>query len=231
MGLSRECIKALALMIETGHIHTPEEVAGEAFGGEPKMTAVAKARRKAGMESLTKLIEAKDGPGIVKHLTDLVRDLSEEGLARQAAIVTGFLMEMQQLFREDHSSMIAYLKMYLRKHKGKAFPVKLDFSVYAQAVATSAGKGGLSEDQKEAIKAGKQATSKIESLTSQLASLKTTVAELKKAKGKSTKTCNFCGVEGHFADRCKANPKSDNYDAEFAKKWKASKKGEAEDDE
>ena len=90
MGLSRECIKALALMIETGHIHTPEEVAGEAFGGEPKMTAVAKARRKAGMESLTKLIEAKDGPGIVKHLTDLVRDLSEEGLARQAAIVTGF---------------------------------------------------------------------------------------------------------------------------------------------
>ena len=60
--------------------------------------------------------------------------------------------------------------------------------------------------------------------------LKTTVAELKKAKGKSTKTCNFCGVEGHFADRCKANPKSDNYDAEFAKKWKASKKGETEDE-
>ena len=105
MGLSRECIKALALMIETGHIHTPEEVAGEAFGGEPKMTAVAKARRKAGMESLTKLIEAKDGPGIVKHLTDLVRDLSEEGLARQAAIVTGFLMEMQQLL-EGHRARL-----------------------------------------------------------------------------------------------------------------------------
>ena len=95
--------------------------------------------------------------------------------------------------------MIAYLKMYLRKHKGKAFPVKLDFSVYAQAVATSAGKGGLSEDQKEAIKAGKAASSKVESLTSQLASLKTTVAERKKVKNKSTKTCNFCGLEGHFA--------------------------------
>ena len=103
MGLTGEQITALALSIETGQVQTPEDVVGVPFGTDPKLTDTAKARRKAGMDSLSQLLSAKDASGILKHLTDLIRDLTEAGLGRQAALVTAFLMEMQQLFRNDQA--------------------------------------------------------------------------------------------------------------------------------
>jgi methyl-accepting chemotaxis protein len=226
MGLTGEQITALALSIETGQVQTPEDVVGVPFGTDPKLTDTAKARRKAGMDSLSQLLSAKDASGILKHLTDLIRDLTEADLGRQAALVTAFLMEMQQLFRNDQAAMLEYLRLYLRRYKGRAFPVKLDFSLYAQSVSTNMGKAVLTEDQKSAIKVGQQSAAKIESLTSKLNSLTQSISEMKKlkgdgGKGSGSKTCNYCGKTGHFEASCKLNPKSSSYDADFAKKVKA----------
>ena len=129
-----ECA-CLALSLETGHVHILEDVADMPYGTNPQLSAVAKARRKAGLDSLSKFIEKKDGQGVVRHFTDLIRDLSESGHTAQAALVTSFLMETQQLFRDDSSTMITYLQLYLRKYMGKGVPVKFDFSLYAQAVS------------------------------------------------------------------------------------------------
>ena len=145
-------------------------------------------------------------------------------MGKEASIVTAFLVEMQQLFRLDHPAMIEYLRLYLRRYKGRAFPTKLDFSIYAQAMSVNAGKAQLSDEQKAAIKAGKESAGKIEALTAKLNSLTQSIADMKKSKGdeeKKKKTCNICGKPGHFAVNCKANPKSDNYDEAFAAKLKA----------
>ena len=48
-------------------------------------------------------------------------------------------------------------------------------------------------------------------------------------KKKGAFTCNFCGVEGHTAARCKANPDSDSFDAKFAKKLEDKKKADEEE--
>ena len=142
-------------------------------------------------------------------------------------------METQQLYTGDMPTMVEYLKLYLRKYMGRGVPVKFDFSLHAQALSSTAGSkaGGLSEDQKEAIKAGKQAASKIDALTQKLTSLTSQVSELKKggpSLRSGDKTCDFCGQKGHIARFCKLNPDSTNYDAKFAAK-QAEKKSESEE--
>ena len=223
-SLTREQITALSLSIETGQVQTPEDVVGVPYGTDPKLTDTAKARRKAGLDSLSELVKAKDAPGALKHLTDLIQDLTEAEMGKEASIVTAFLVEMQQLFRLDHPAMIEYLRLYLRRYKGRAFQTKLDFSIYAQAMSVNAGKAQLSDEQKAAIKAGKDSAGKIEALTAKLNALTQSISDMKKAKGeddKKKKTCNICGKPGHFAANCKANPKSDNFDEAFAAKLKA----------
>ena len=124
--LTREQITALSLSIETGQVQTPEDVVGVPYGTDPKLTDTAKARRKAGLDSLSELVKSKDAPGALKHLTDLIQDLTEAEMGKEASIATAFLVEMQQLFRLDHPAMIEYLRLYLRRYKGRAFPTKLD---------------------------------------------------------------------------------------------------------
>ena len=91
-------------------------------------------------------------------------------------------------------------------------------------MSVNAGKAQLSDEQKAAIKAGKDSAGKIEALTAKLNALTQSISDMKKAKGeddKKKKTCNMCGKPGHFAVNYKANPKSDNYDEAFAAKLKA----------
>ena len=144
-------------------------------------------------------------------------------------------MEAQQVFGDDTSAFVAYVKEYLRRYKGRAFPVKFDFALFAKSIGSV--KGGLTEDQKEGINKGKKAARDVEALTSRIQALSDTVRELKKKiekdgpaeKGKKPFTCNFCGMEGHTAARCKSNPDSDSYDAKFAKKLEDKKKADEEE--
>ena len=131
----------------------------------------------------------------------MIRDLTEADLGRQAALVTAFLMEMQQLFRNDQAAMLEYLRLYLRRYKGRAFPVKLDFSLYAQSVSTNMGKAVLTEDQKSAINVGQQSAAKIESLTSKLNSLTQSISEMKKSRGEGGKGQRKQGVQLLRQDR------------------------------
>ena len=231
MNLDAGEITTLALSIETGQVHTEYDVIEVAYGSDPCLTEVARQRRKAGLESLSKLVAAKDGRGISVHFASLIRDLNADGRSKEVSVITSWLMEAQQVFGDDSSAFVAYVKEYLRRYKGRAFPVKFDFALFAKSIGTA--KGGLTEDQKEALNKGRKAAKDVETLTLKVQSLTDAVRDMKKKMDSDTGdkkkfTCNFCGMEGHTAARCKANPDSPSFDAKFAKKFEEKKKGDEE---
>ena len=144
------------------------------------------------------------------HFSSLIRDLTQEGLTQEVSVVTGWLMELQQVFVEDRPGMLIYVKEYMRRYKGRAFPVKFDFAIFAKALSSAKAKGGLSEEQKEDIKKVKAMSTKIDSMTTkfdalrnEMNTLKTKVAGIKSGgggAGSGTKpTCHYCGEEGHMS--------------------------------
>ena len=208
---------------------------------DPRLTDIAKQRRKSGMDSLTKHLDDKDADAVLVHFSSLIRDLTNEGLTQEVSVVTGWLIELQQVFVEDRPGMLIYVKEYMRRYKGRAFPVKFDFAIFAKALSSAKTKGGLSDDQKEDIKKIKSLSAKLETLTSkndalrnEVNALKTKVAGLKPTGGPSGSkpTCHHCGEEGHMSYNCKTNPESSKFYAKF-KPRKGPKKAEeaAEDDE
>jgi outer membrane murein-binding lipoprotein Lpp len=151
-------------------------------------------------------------------------------------------MELQQVFVEDRPGMLIYVKEYMRRYKGRAFPVKFDFAIFAKALSSAKAKGGLSDDQKEDIKKikGLQAkldstTSKHDALRNEVNALKTKVAGIKTSgtgSGSGNKpTCHFCGEEGHMSFNCKLNPESSKFDPKFKAKKAPKKADEATDDD
>ena len=241
MGLAGSVeVKCLALSSETGQVHAPHEVSDMGWGSDPRLTDIAKQRRKSGMDSLTKHLDDKDADAVLVHFSSLIRDLTNEGLTQEVSVVR--LMELQQVFVEDRPGMLIYVKEYMRRYKGRAFPVKFDFAIFAKALSSAKTKGGLSDEQKEDIKKIKGMSAKLETLTSkndalrnEMNTLKTKVAGLKPnggGAGSGTKpTCHFCGEEGHMSYNCKANPDSSKYDPKFKPKKAAKKADEAADDD
>ena len=242
MGLAGSVeVKCLALSSETGQVHAPHEVSDMGWGADPRLTDIAKQRRKSGMDSLTKHLDDKDADAVLVHFSSLIRDLTNEGLTQEVSVVTGWLMELQQVFVEDRPGMLIYVKEYMRRYKGRAFPVKFDFAIFAKALSSAKAKGGLSEDQKEDLKKIKGMQTKIESLTSkndalrnEMNALKTKVAGIKTSGAPSAgnkPTCHFCGEEGHMSFNCKLNPESSKFDPKFKAKKAPKKADEAAEDE
>ena len=178
MSLDSGEITTLALSIETGQVHTEYDVIEVAYGSDPCLTEVARQRRKAGLESLSKLVASKDGRGISVHFASLIRDLNADGRSKEVSVITSWLMEAQQVFGDDSTAFVGYVKEYLRRYKGRAFPVKFDFALFAKSIGSV--KGGLSEEQKEAINKGKKAARDVEALTIKVQGLTDSVRELKK---------------------------------------------------
>ena len=236
MNLNGAQIMALALSIETGQVHTEYDVIDMTYGSDPRLCDIAKQRRKTGLESLSKILDAKDVRAMNVHFATLIRDLNAEGKTSEVSVITAWLMESQEVFANDEAAMIAYVRAYLRRFRGRAFPQKFEFALFAKSITSSVRSGGLSDDQKETLKSAKKATSEIESLKQKVSSLTDQVRAMKNTSnpgGPPTKnTCHFCGMVGHIATNCKLNPNSDKYDEKFAKKQAAAaKKKEADDDE
>ena len=225
MNLGGEEIKSLALSVETGELHGMHETEGMAYGSDPKMHEVCKRMRKSNVDLLHTLIDKKDNGAVDSHFTRLVADLNSEGRTQEVAVITKFWSSTNEVFGQHPTAKIAYLKDMLRKYRGRAFPVDLDFALYAKQFSILAfGKtGGMTDEQKEKLNKVAKLTEKVESLISKVNALATRVGELSKKNPTSTTgnpgaKCNFCGKTGHFAAKCKVNPDSANYDADFAAK-------------
>ena len=242
LALTEGELTALSLSIETGICCTPLDACDLTHGADPLMGDFVKKRNKAKMDSLKTHLDAKDHLAIARHFSNLIHDLTSAGKNKEVAIITSWWMEVQQVFATNPEGMIAYIKEYLRRYRGRTFPVAFDVSIFAKSLAvalTSSKTATLSEDQKDMIKQGKQAMGKVEQLTSKVANLSEKLAALQGRVGGGNqgasgggKTCDFCNRKGHIARFCRVNPDSSNYDEAEANKWKAAKAAkEAEEEE
>ena len=222
MNLSGAQIKALALSIETGQVHTEYDVIDMTYGADPRLCDIAKQRRKTGLESLSKILDAKDVRAMNVHFATLIRDLNAEGKTSEVSVITAWLMESQEVFANDEAAMISYVRAYLRRFRGRAFPQKFEFALFAKSITSSVRSGGLSDDQKETLKAAKKAAQEMEALKQRVTSMADQIKTLKNASsnqgGPAKNACHYCGMLGHIATNCKLNPNSDKYDEKFAKK-------------
>ena len=196
-------------------MHSPYDVADEPYGADPRLSHICKQRRKSGMEDLHKLIENMDAGAVLVHFSNVIRDLTAEGLTQQVSVVTGWIMEVQEVFGDNKEAQLAYIKEYLRRYRGRAFPVKFDLPLYAKAMSrTGTTKASaLTDDQKQALASVKSLKASVDSLKESMAAVKKQLNEVKSSAGtKSKVTCNYCGKEGHIAPKCRANPDSADYD-------------------
>ena len=230
MNITEGELSALVLSIETGVCCSPLDACDIPYGADPLMGEFVKKRNKAKMDSLKAFLDAKDTLGLQSHFANLIHDFTTAGKSKEAAIVTGWWMEVQQVFATNPDSMIVYVKEYLRRYRGRGFPVTFDVTIFAKSLAGSSGpaKAVLTEDQKDKLNAAKQAVAKVEQLQSKLASLSEKLATLSGRVGSGggtsgTKTCNFCGKPGHIERFCKANPDSPNYDEAVGARFQAEK--------
>ena len=137
MGLTEGEIKSLALSIETGQVHSEYETIDSVYGADPRLSDIAKQRRKTGLDSLSKLLDSKDGRGVMTHFSSLIRDLNTDGRTRQVSIITAWLMEIQEVYADNDAALCSYVKDYLRRYRGRAFPVKFDFALFAKSIGSA----------------------------------------------------------------------------------------------
>ena len=90
----RAQIKALALSIEAGQVHTKYDVIGMPYGADPRLCDIAKQRRKIGLESLSKILDAsKDVRAMNVHFATLkphLCDLNTEGKTSEVSVITAW---------------------------------------------------------------------------------------------------------------------------------------------
>ena len=131
------------------------------------------------MDSLSKLLESKDLDGVLMHFSSLIRDLTSEGMTQEVSVVTGWLMEVQQIFANDKAGMLVYITQYLRRYRGRGFPVRFDLTLYAKALAMVKSTGGLTDDQKDDVKKIKSLIIKVETLTNKVGNQNGEITALK----------------------------------------------------
>ena len=127
MGLTLEQITNLSLTIETGQLHTEYDTCDMKYGSDPRLSEIFKQRRKTGLDSLSKFIEAKDASGICVHFTSVIRDLNDEGRSTEVSVVTGWFMEARRVYQKNETGFVNYVKDYLRRYRWPCLPVQVRY--------------------------------------------------------------------------------------------------------
>ena len=215
-GMLPSRISGLAMALETGKVHPPSELVGMVYAGDVRATTLVKDARKAKMPLFSKALEDKDLRAVVSHLNALMRDLADHGKMHEAALLSGWFQEWQQMFQGDDKLAIAYLVEYMRVYAGRGLPTPFDYGIMFR-VQKSMG-GGSNGELEELRKELKSLKGTVNNLTEQCASLKKKaeaaskeIEKLKQSGGNRFKpvanantVCNKCGKKGHFAADCTA---------------------------
>ena len=202
---------ALSVSMETGRVHSVAELAGMTYGSDVRATSLVKDLRKAKIPLLSTALEGGKMTTVLSHLNGLLRDLAAHGQMHEAALLSGWMQEWQQMFSAEDAIAIAYLIEYLRVYPGRGLPTPFDYGIMFR-VQKASGTTGSSE-VKELAKEVKSMKNTINNLQEQCASLKKkgeasarqleAVQRNNRGPGNNPNVvCNHCGEKGHIARFC-----------------------------
>ena len=216
-GLSGVRIITLSIALELGYPPPPGDVIDVHYLSDPRLTRMVKAARKAGISTLSRVLESNDVRKIRLHFANLVREYSERGMIQESQRLTQFWAETSGICGDNAKVVTEYVREYLRTYMGRGIPVLLDAGI-ALRVGASGGTttSGVSEAEfKDAMKQMKEMKVAMGNLKNDLKVARAEVARSKKngkeggpgaAAGAFVKfedrVCYKCGKKGHVAANC-----------------------------
>lgn len=209
-GMSLTQILALTVGLETGKLHPVADVSGFTYGTDIRTCELVTRLKKAGVATLSSLLKEGKVVPVVAHLNSLLRDFSLHGQMREAALLSSWLQEWQQMFVGEETVAIAYLTEYFRTYPGRGLPTEFDFRIFFR-VQKAYGASG-SEATKEVGKSVKALQGQVSQLQDQCSSYKKKIDLLQESvkrsggpkglTGGKVGPCHICGEMGHLAAAC-----------------------------
>lgn len=218
MGLTGARILLLSMAIELGRVPAAGQMGASIYGSDPRLSEMVKAARKAGMQTLSKVLEGGDIAKLGLFFMALVRDYSEQGMIEEAQLITGWWTETQSVCGGSWPVLSKYVRMYLDKYVGRGLPEPVDL-VLLNRLGGSGGGGEMATAAADALKMAKDAKARADkaveeasTLKGQMTTLRNELNRLKSgnpngggnpAGGSVFKgTCHVCGEKGHRAKDC-----------------------------
>ena len=223
-GLSGARLIALSLAAELGRVPPIGNVVGfYAYKGCAQLSEMAKKQRKAGMQTLSQILEGKNvRRELETHFGNLIRDLSEMGSIQEASLLSRFWGEAQSISTDD-KTLASYIREYFRKYSGRGIPEVIDVILATRVTGQREMGGGLSDEKlKEVAAIAKKATNEVADLRREISSLKSEIRRNGKGPVGGDKEprgpqCHKCGEFGHIARNCTGKDKKAPSDDEDAK--------------
>ena len=220
MGLKEGEIIALNASFFCGAPVDELEVEGEKYASDPSSYEVVMRKRKSKSgEMIMELLASKDGHGVMELFSTLIRAYNERGQTAQVAVLTGVKTELDGIYVSDLKGLLEYIRAYLRKYRGRGFPVAIDYALVIKNLK-SQDTTALRESNEKLSKAVVALQSKMESLSSKVDAYKRIVDKIplnkfqegggKKDTGKGKDRavepdfeCKICGAVGeHWTSNC-----------------------------
>ena len=180
-GLTGVRLLALSLSIELGRVPSPGEVAANlTFKADPRMCELARKQRKAGIATLSKILEEKDNftRQANYHFGGIVREYSEKGFVIEASRITQFWAEAQSI-TTDERVRAEYIKEYFKKNPGRGLPDVIDVVLATRVTGSHASNGASAEVVKEIKDLQKSAKGEIAELLRELSNLRSELGRVR----------------------------------------------------
>ena len=208
-GLSGLRILTLSLALELGKVPSGGSVASIIYGSDARLSDMVKAARKAGLQTLTKVLEGGDAGKLALFMTGLIRDYSERGMVLEAQRLTTWWTETQSMCSSNFGLMVKYIRQYLDKFVGRGLPETVDMMLLMRIGGGGASDAGAADAMKMAKEAKARADQAIVRAETEAKALKAEVARLRARTGGDPGPsgpfkgrCHHCGQDGHRAADC-----------------------------